>query len=171
MYQPTMKARMTELEQRRAEIEARLAEAPADVPDIHPNIAELYRAKVIRLSETLANPEANGNAREDIRSLVGEVVIAPGDRRGETNATLRGELMGILDLVSGQRRSVRPDVITKGAAGPRFAPATSRPGVARLIGSPRCADAGAQERERGRLGSRDEVWRGSSEFRNRSPLG
>jgi site-specific DNA recombinase len=45
------------------------------VPDVHPNIAEHYRAKVIRLAETLAEPESNGEAREDIRSLIGEVVI------------------------------------------------------------------------------------------------
>lgn len=72
MYQPAMKARMSELEQQKAAIEARLAEAPADVPDVHPNIAELYRAKVVRLTETLAEPEANAEAREDIRSLVGD---------------------------------------------------------------------------------------------------
>src|SRR6266481_1078547 len=77
MYQPAMKARMEELVQQKAEIEARLADAPADLPDVHPNIAEHYRAKVIRLAETLAEPGSNGEAREDIRSLVGEVVITP----------------------------------------------------------------------------------------------
>jgi len=66
LYQPAMKARMSELEQQKAEIEKRLAEAPADMPDVHPNIAEHYRAKVIRLAETLAEPESNGEAREDI---------------------------------------------------------------------------------------------------------
>jgi hypothetical protein len=34
------------LAQRKVEIEARLAEVPADLPDVHPNIAEHYRAKV-----------------------------------------------------------------------------------------------------------------------------
>ena len=42
MYQPAMKARMNELDQQKAEIEARLAEAPANMPDVHPNIAEHY---------------------------------------------------------------------------------------------------------------------------------
>jgi len=72
MYQPAMKARMSELEQQKAEIEKRLAEAPDDLLDVHPNIAEHYRTKVIRLAETLAEPESNGEAREDIRSLVGD---------------------------------------------------------------------------------------------------
>jgi site-specific DNA recombinase len=119
MYQPAMKARMVELAQQKAEIEARLAEAPADLPDVHPNIAEHYRAKVIRLAETLAEPESNGEAREDIRSLVGEVVITPGDKRGESHAILRGELMAILDLAAGRRRPARPEVITNALAGPR----------------------------------------------------
>jgi site-specific DNA recombinase len=93
--------------QQKAEIEARLAEAPADLPDLHPNIAEHYRAKVIRLAEALAEPESNGEAREDIRSLVGEVAITPGDKRGESHAILRGELMAILDLAAGRRRSTQ----------------------------------------------------------------
>jgi site-specific DNA recombinase len=119
MYQPAMKARMNELEQQKAEIEARLAEAPADTPDVHPNIAEHYRAKVIRLAETLAEPESNGEARDDIRSLIGEVVITPGEKRGESHATLRGELVAILDLAAGRRRSPTPEVITKELACPR----------------------------------------------------
>jgi len=119
MYQPAMKARMSELEQQKAEIEKRLAEAPADMPDVHPNIAEYYRAKVIHLAETLAEPESNGEAREDIRSLIGEVVITPGEKRGESHATLRGELVAILDLAAGRRRSPRTEVITNTLAPPR----------------------------------------------------
>ncbi|MEA3197950.1 MAG: hypothetical protein QOF32_2002, partial [Gammaproteobacteria bacterium] len=119
MYQPAMKARMGELEQQKAEIEKRLAGVPANMPDVHPNIAEHYRAKVIRLAETLAEPESNGEAREDIRSLIGEVVITPGEKRGESHATLRGELMAILDLAAGRRRSPRPEVITNALACPR----------------------------------------------------
>jgi hypothetical protein len=118
MYQPALKARMEELVQQKAEIEARLAEAPADLPDVHPNIAEHYRAKVIRLAETLGEPESDVESQEDIRSLVGEVVITPGDKRGESHAILRGELMAILDLAAGHRRSPKPEVITNALACP-----------------------------------------------------
>jgi site-specific DNA recombinase len=127
MYQPAMKARMSELAQQKAETEARLAEAPADLPDVHPNIAEHYRVKVIRLAETLAEPESNGEAREDIRSLVGEVVITPGDKRGESHAILRGELMAVLDLAASRRKSPKPEVITNALAGPRFEPTARSP--------------------------------------------
>jgi len=124
MYQPAMKARMGELAQQKAEIDARLAEAPADLPDIHPNIAEHYRAKVIRLAETLAEPESNGEVREDIRSLIGEVVITPGEKRGESHAILRGELMAILDLAADRRSPPKTEVITNALARPGFEPAT-----------------------------------------------
>ncbi len=34
MYQPSMKARMDELERQKAEITARMADAPRDMPDV-----------------------------------------------------------------------------------------------------------------------------------------
>ena len=119
LYQPSMKARMEDLERKKAEILKRLAEVPDDVPDMHPNIAEIYRAKVMRLTEALADPQLQTEAAEDIRSLVGEVVLTPGDRRGDMRAVLRGELVGILDMVTETRRHRRPDVITKRLACPR----------------------------------------------------
>jgi hypothetical protein len=132
-YQSVMKARMGELAQQKAEIEARLAPAPADVPDVHPNIAELYRVKITRLAETLANADSNG---EEIRSLVGEVVLTPGEKRGEINAILRGELMAILDLAEGRRRSPRPEVITTALACPRNQATQSRPAPCTASGAP-----------------------------------
>src|SRR3546814_10592781 len=83
---------MDDLERQKAEIMARMAEAPADVPDIHPNIAEIYRAKVVHLTEALADPELHSEAADAIRSLVGEVVLTPGEKRGAMQAVLRGEL-------------------------------------------------------------------------------
>jgi len=119
LYQPSMKARMEDLERQKAEITARMAVMPADVPDVHPNIAELYRAQVLRLTEALNSPETHAEAAEDIRSLVGEVVIRPGEKRGAFIAVLRGELMGILDLVGEKEGPLGPEVITGAAACPR----------------------------------------------------
>ena len=91
-------------ERQKAEIEARLANAPADMPDVHPNVAELYRAGVMGLADTLRGPGGSREAREDIRSLVGEVVLTPGEKRGEVHAVLRGDLLGILDVAGACRR-------------------------------------------------------------------
>ncbi|MBO6835898.1 MAG: recombinase family protein, partial [Alphaproteobacteria bacterium] len=119
MYQPAMKDRIEELERQKAQLLARMEQAPEDVPDIHPNIAEIYKAKVTQLSEALADSELHDQAAEAFRALVDEVVLEPGDKRGEINATLRGEVMNILDIVSGRKTQSRPQVITKDVAGPR----------------------------------------------------
>ena len=108
MYQPSMKTRMDELERQKADIEARLNEAPADISDVHPNVAEIYRRKVRELTETLAHPETRDEAAEAIRSLVGQVVLTPGEGRGVVKARLSGELMAILDFAAGRRPAPRP---------------------------------------------------------------
>ena len=111
LYQPAMKARMAELDREKAEISSRLAEAPADVPDVHPGIAEIYKRKVAALTETLGDLNTRLDASSHIRSLVGKIVLNPGEKRGEVHATLHGSLMGILD----------------------FANDTPQPGVSRVI--------------------------------------
>lgn len=117
LYQPSMKARMAELERERVEINARLAEAPQEVPDVHPGIAEIYRRKVARLAEALGDPDMRLDASSDIRSLVGKIVLHPGDRRGEVHATLHGSLMGILDFVNDNPQPDNSRVITKVSLG------------------------------------------------------
>jgi len=118
LYQPTMKARLAELERQKADIAARLNLAPPELPDVNPNVAEFYRRNVRRLADALAEDPSSHEASLALRSLIGEVVLFPGEKRGEVNATLRGELMGILDFANGGNAS-RTIVITKGAAGPR----------------------------------------------------
>ncbi|OIQ94282.1 recombinase [mine drainage metagenome] len=120
MYQSEMKVRMEDLERQKTDILARMGEIPADVPDIHPNIAELYRSRVNHLTTALADPELRIEAAEAIRSLVGEVVLTPGEKRGEIHAVLRGALMGILDMVAEPRGNRSPGVITSAAARPRI---------------------------------------------------
>ncbi|MGP8025219.1 MAG: recombinase family protein [Acidocella sp.] len=119
MYQPEMKVRMNELERQRAEIIARMAQTPADLPDMHPNVSNLYRAKVAKLAEALDEPETNRDAAEAIRALIGEVVLTPGEQRGEVHASLRGELMAILETAGKGGKPPVPAVRTSAAAGPR----------------------------------------------------
>jgi len=119
MYQPAMKARMDELGRQKVEILARMNEAPPDVPDIHPNVTEIYRKKVQRLTAALNDPEVHHEAAEAIRSAVDGVILMPGDKRGEVNMVLRGDLLGILDIAANRSDQNLPRVITKGASGPR----------------------------------------------------
>jgi len=99
MYQPTMKARLGDLERQKSVLLARLAEIPTDVPDIHPNIAQVYKRKVEKFIQTLDDPGLRAEVADSIRSLVGKIVLTPGEKRGQTEATLSGELMGILNFV------------------------------------------------------------------------
>jgi hypothetical protein len=124
MYQPAMKTRMTELEQQKVEIEERLREAAPDLPDVNPNIAEVYRRKITRLADALADGRAGPEVAAAIRSLIRDVVMTPGERRGEVNATLSGELIAILDITSGRSapRTALPEVITNAVASPRYEP-------------------------------------------------
>src|SRR3546814_16249997 len=77
-----------------------LVEAPPIIPDVHPGIAEIYKRKVAPLTATLGDPGTRLDASSDIRSLVGKIILHPGDQRGEVHATLHGSLMGILDFVN-----------------------------------------------------------------------
>ncbi|HEY0123232.1 MAG TPA: recombinase family protein [Rhizobium sp.] len=122
MYQPSMKARMEELERQKAEIAARMAKAPADVPDVHPNIANLYRLRIERLTEALSDPDGGRQAAEALRSLIGEIVLTPGKKRGEVHAELRGELFGILDSIKAEESSRPAGFMSTANAGPRNQP-------------------------------------------------
>jgi len=117
LYQPSMKARMAELHREKAEITARLAQAPDDVPDVHPGIAEIYKRKVAALTETLGDPDTRLDASSDIRSLVGKIVLHPGEKRGEVHATLHGSLMGILDFTNDTPKPDATRVIIKVSSG------------------------------------------------------
>jgi len=89
--------RLTELETRQDELTVRLSQAPADAPVIHPNIANLYRRKVERLSEALGHPGDASEAAMALRELIDRIVISPGEKRGEVHAVLHGDLEVILD--------------------------------------------------------------------------
>ena len=96
-YVRGMSDRLRALETRQDEIAARLSAAPADLPDIHPNVATVYRRRVERLSEVLNRPEERIEAANAIRGLIERIVLTPGEKWGETHATLHGDLATIVD--------------------------------------------------------------------------
>lgn len=110
LYQPSMKARMDGLERQKAEIAERLAQAPADIPDVHPNVANVYRRNVARFTEALDDSDGGRGAAQALRSLIGEIVLTPGENRGKVHAELRGELMGSLNLPM-PRKINGPDIL------------------------------------------------------------
>ena len=89
MYQPSMKARMDELERQKAEIVTRQLQVPPDTPDVHPNIASIYHKRVERFTDALHDDDDGRIAAEELRSLIEEVVLLPGEKRGEVHAKRR----------------------------------------------------------------------------------
>ncbi len=96
-YVRGMSDRLRELEARQDELAERLASAPADFPDIHPNVAGIYRRKVARLADALKHPEDRDEAATAIRGLIERIVLSPGEKWGEVHATLHGDLGTILE--------------------------------------------------------------------------
>jgi len=111
---PGLLDRLGKLEREKVELKVRMANVPPDLPDIHPNMAEIYRAKIEHLSKALEEPQAALDAAEIIRSLVSKVSLLPGAKRGAVRATLHGDLAGILTLVAQKNKNLTP------GAGVRF---------------------------------------------------
>ena len=110
-YVRGMSDRLRELEAGQDEINERLSAVPADLPDIHPRIADIYRRKAERLADALADPRDRDEAASAIRGLIERIVLIPRDVRGEMNATLHGDLGTILEWAgggTGKRRIATP---------------------------------------------------------------
>jgi hypothetical protein len=101
-YKPALLDRLDELESQRGGLRERLARASSTPPDIHPNVSEIFRAKVARLADTLNDPADRGEAAQAIRNLITRVVLTPADGPGELEATLEGELGTILEWIARQ---------------------------------------------------------------------
>ena len=99
-YTRILSDRLRELETQQDEITERLARAPVDIPDIHPNVADIYRRKVARLADALNHPEDSHEATAALRGLIERIVLTPGSKRGELHATLHGELGTIIEWVA-----------------------------------------------------------------------
>ena len=65
----TLIARLSELETKEDGIKSRLDQEAVDIPDIHPNVAGIYRRKVERLAEALRSPTERDEAAEAIGHL------------------------------------------------------------------------------------------------------
>ncbi len=98
MFHESMKAKMDSLEDRKAALEADLANAdPTRSVMLHPNLSEVYRAKVANLTTALPDPTTRAEATTIIRSLLEEIRVIP-DGQGGMSIELVGELAGLLSL-------------------------------------------------------------------------
>lgn len=73
-----------------------LAEAPPPVPRLHPNLAEVYRSKVEKLHEALAESEAHDEALDLLRGLVERIDMNPVE--GGFEIALTGDIARMMAL-------------------------------------------------------------------------
>ena len=130
-YVRGMVDRLRELEARQDELNERLSAAPAELPDIHPGVADIYRRRVTRLAEALDHPGDRDAAASAIRSLIERIVLTPGKRWGQMDAVLHGDLGTILEWAGNGRKrteaaSPGPEMSVSVVAGVGFEPTTFR---------------------------------------------
>ncbi|MGE5515169.1 MAG: recombinase zinc beta ribbon domain-containing protein [Bacteroidota bacterium] len=128
MYHPSMKDKMTALEDRKATLQQFLADAEEPPPLLHPEMATFYRDQVTALYEALQDDceAVRLQAGEILRSLVKEIILTPA--AGEMTIDVRGDLAGILAVAT----KTKTPAFGAGAsqfemvAGAGFEPATFR---------------------------------------------
>jgi site-specific DNA recombinase len=98
---PTTKERLVALEAEQTAMEQTTVDAP--MPSIHPNLAERYRTLVAKLETELVEPELAASAKSMLRALIKEVRIHPGEKRGQCNLELVGDLATILAICQGAK--------------------------------------------------------------------
>ncbi|MGN1288807.1 MAG: recombinase family protein, partial [Bradyrhizobium sp.] len=62
--------RLGGLERKQEELSARLTQAPQDVPDIHPGIADTFRRRIERLTQALDHPDDAMEATASLREII-----------------------------------------------------------------------------------------------------
>ena len=96
-WNPTLHARLSELEANKTELLAGIAAAdPIPAVCLHPASAEIYRSKVATLEASLNAPEIKQEAAEVLRSLIEQVVLTP-DATAPNG--LAAELFGDLAMI------------------------------------------------------------------------
>lgn len=74
---PSIISSLEVLERRQEELQQVITAAPASTVRLHPNLAEIYRQKVIDLQAALEMPSLHIEAVELIRSLIEKIVFSP----------------------------------------------------------------------------------------------
>ncbi len=99
-YYRALSDRLSELEAKQDQLKAQLEDVPvAELPDIHPNVADVYRRRIERLTEALSHPDDALEAATAIRQVIDRIVITPGEARRDLAVTLHGDLGTILDWI------------------------------------------------------------------------
>ena len=129
-YSPAMKEKMPVLEGRKAELVSELELATEPPVLLHPAMGQEYRKRIGGLLEALADERTRLETNDDIRALIGRIVVAPGTGEdGSVALRLEGDLGGILTLAAGRKTPAHREderVLTTVVAGVGFEPTSFR---------------------------------------------
>ncbi len=123
-----MKEELFALEELKARLTYELEQAEEPPALLRPNMAHEYRRRIDGLFKALSDEHTRLEASEDIRALVGQIIVSPGEN-GEPELLLKGDLAGILSLAAGRKTPAHPQderVLLSVVAGAGFEPATFR---------------------------------------------
>jgi site-specific DNA recombinase len=123
-----LKDEMQSLQDRQKKIEEDLSAVPPPAPRLHPNLASIYKEKIINLVQALNDPNTLIEANTAIRQLIERVQLVP--ENGELKIELYGELAALLKLGT-EPKNEHPLAESEGVqitmvAGAGFEPATFR---------------------------------------------
>ena len=74
---PELKAKMNGLHERKVALDGQLAASDDAIPILHPNMAEMYWAKVEPLRLALEREDNRAQAAEALRGLLDGIVLTP----------------------------------------------------------------------------------------------
>ena len=102
----SVRGSLKELENRKRALERQMKEAgSASTIELHPNVAELYRRKVMELQTLFADDATRPQAMEIVRSLIDHIEVHRGEKRGKPDVILVGTLASILEYACAETKS------------------------------------------------------------------
>lgn len=101
-----LQRRLEELEARKAALEHDLAADPPPPVRLHPNLAQVYRGKVERLHEALADLGLRDEALRILRGLIERVVIHPAEEGLQVEIV--GEIVKMVELGFDAKQAALP---------------------------------------------------------------
>ncbi|WP_374383960.1 recombinase family protein [Dongia sp.] len=119
---PAMRLKLVQLEKRREEIRTEAAMAPTDgVLELHPNLADFYRARLDRLREALTAPSERTEAATLLRGLIDQIVLHPTAGKRGLEAEIVSQVSALSALVQGKNKA-KPELVMSVASPTGFEP-------------------------------------------------
>ena len=98
---PALRQALLRLEGEKAELEKAVVSRRPILVEAQPNLKKLFRRKVERLEESLnSGPDVITKAVPILRTLIDEIVLRPGDKRGKMSIEVYGDPSALFLLAS-----------------------------------------------------------------------